>query len=171
MVTNVLNLFPTMICTWFNIHVRVNQGVTLSYMFDGLRNGRCLSTTSLYIGWLSRAAMAELASMEKEGIDGGDGPGGRRDGVVSRLPATPLYNSAVLEDMCMKEHLAALHGLCGKSQAFRDAIVLGKVMPSFVLLYSIEYVYGNGSSSGAAVCFSICDCLWFDLSFFPSFLG
>lgn len=74
--------------------------------------------------------MAELASMENEGIDGGEGPGGKRDGVVSRLPPTPLYNSAVLEDMSMKEHLAALHRLCGKSQAFRDAIVLGKVMAS-----------------------------------------
>ena len=51
----------------------------------------------------------------------------RGEEVVSSLPATPRYNSAVLEDMCIKSHLAALHGLCRDSQAFRDAIILGKV--------------------------------------------
>lgn len=70
-----------------------------------------------------RAALAELADME-----GGDavGGGGGED-LVASLPATPHYNSAILEDMCMKEHLAALHGMCGDSEAFRDAIILGKV--------------------------------------------
>lgn len=53
--------------------------------------------------------------------------GGGGEELVASLPATPHYNSAILEDMCMKEHLAALHGMCGDSEAFRDAIILGKV--------------------------------------------
>lgn len=53
--------------------------------------------------------------------------GGGGEELVSSLPATPHYNNAILEDMCMKEHLAALHGMCGDSEAFRDAIILGKV--------------------------------------------
>lgn len=70
-----------------------------------------------------RAALAELASME--GGDAAGGGGGEE--LVSRLPATPHYNSSILEDLCMKDHLAALHGMCGDSEAFRDAIILGKV--------------------------------------------
>eukprot|EP00752_Nemacystus_decipiens_P010134 g9031.t1 len=71
----------------------------------------------------TRAALAELADME-----GGDAVGGGGgEELVASLPATPHYNSAILEDMCMKEHLAALHGMCGDSEAFRDAIILGKV--------------------------------------------
>ncbi|CAB1097889.1 unnamed protein product [Ectocarpus sp. CCAP 1310/34] len=71
----------------------------------------------------TRAALAELASME-----GGDAVGGGGgEELVSSLSATPHYNSAILEDMCMTEHLAALHGICGDSKAFRDAIILGKV--------------------------------------------
>ncbi|CAN0213761.1 unnamed protein product, partial [Ectocarpus sp. 12 AP-2014] len=71
----------------------------------------------------TRAALAELASME-----GGDAVGGGGgEELVSSLSATPHYNSAILEDMCMTEHLAALHGICGDSEAFRDAIILGKV--------------------------------------------
>lgn len=70
-----------------------------------------------------RAVLAELADME-----GGDAVGaGRGEELVSRLPGTPHYNSAILEDMCMKDHLAALHGICGDSEAFRDAVILGKV--------------------------------------------
>lgn len=70
-----------------------------------------------------RAALAELAGME-----GGDAVGGGGgEELVSSLSATPHYNSAILEDMCMKEHLAALHDMCGDSEAFRDAIILGKV--------------------------------------------
>lgn len=70
-----------------------------------------------------RAALAELADMEGGGAVGG----GAGEELVASLPATPHYNSAILEDMCMKEHLAALHGMCGDSEAFRDAIILGKV--------------------------------------------
>eukprot|EP00903_Cladosiphon_okamuranus_P015535 g14342.t1 len=72
----------------------------------------------------TRAALAQLADME-----GGDavGGGGGGEELVASLPATPHYNSAILEDMCMKEHLAALHDMCGGSDAFRDAIILGKV--------------------------------------------
>lgn len=67
--------------------------------------------------------------LEGGGDTEGDGGGGGAEGeaLVSRLPATPHYNSAILEDMCMKDHLAALHGMCGDSEAFRDAIILGKV--------------------------------------------
>lgn len=53
--------------------------------------------------------------------------GGGGEELVSSLYATPHYNSAILEDMCMTEHLAALHGICGDSEAFRDAVILGKV--------------------------------------------
>lgn len=61
-------------------------------------------------------------------MEGGDAVGGGGgEEIVSSLPATPHYNSAILEDMCMKDHLAALHGICGDSEAFRDAIILGKV--------------------------------------------
>ena len=61
-------------------------------------------------------------------MEGGDAVGGGGgEELVASLPATPHYNSAILEDMCMKEHLAALHGMCGDSDAFRDAIILGKV--------------------------------------------
>lgn len=61
-------------------------------------------------------------------MEGGDAVGGGGgEELVSSLPATPHYNSAILEDMCMKDHLAALHGICGDSDAFRDAIILGKV--------------------------------------------
>lgn len=61
-------------------------------------------------------------------MEGGDAAGGGGgEELVSRLPATPHYNSAILEDLCMKDHLAALHGMCGDSEAFRDAIILGKV--------------------------------------------
>lgn len=70
-----------------------------------------------------RAAIKELASME----GGDEAGGGRGEELVSQLPGTPHYNSALLEDMCMKDHLAALHGICGDSEAFRDAIILGKV--------------------------------------------
>lgn len=49
------------------------------------------------------------------------------EGLVSQLPPTPHYNSAILEDMGMKEHLAALHRVFGDSEAFRDAIIIGKV--------------------------------------------
>ena len=65
-------------------------------------------------------------------MDGGDAVGaGRGEELVSRLPGTPHYNSAILEDMCMKDHLAALHGICGDSEAFRDAVILGKVRFQF----------------------------------------
>lgn len=61
-------------------------------------------------------------------MDVGDAAGGGGgEELVSQLPGTPHYNSAILEDMCMKEHLTALHGICGDSEAFRDAIILGKV--------------------------------------------
>jgi len=70
-----------------------------------------------------RGALAGLAS--RGGGDAVGGGGGEE--IVSALPATPHYNSAILEDMCMKDHLAALHGICGDSEAFRDAIILGKV--------------------------------------------
>lgn len=123
---------------------------------DSLTNWPSLSC--LCIGCLSRAAMAELTGMEKEGVDGGEGPGRKRDMVVSRLPATPLYNSAVLEDMCMREHLASLHRLCRKSPAFRDAIILGKVMPSLSIAMWYLCVHRKVSSRGAAVFFlSMCD--------------
>lgn len=62
--------------------------------------------------------------MEEEGKSGGKAG----QNLVSQLPATPHYNNAILEDMCMKEHLEALHAICGDSEAFRDAIILGKVL-------------------------------------------
>lgn len=92
-----------------------------------MARGTCLELHGM-IRWMRvvsahRAALAELASME-----GGDAVGGGGgEEIVSSLPATPHYNSAILEDMCMKDHLAALHGICGDSEAFRDAIILGKV--------------------------------------------
>lgn len=74
-------------------------------------------------------------------MEGGDAVGGEGgEKLVASLPATPHYNSAILEDMCMKEHLAALHGMCGDSDAFRDAIILGKVCYFRVtqLLYTVN---------------------------------
>lgn len=70
-------------------------------------------------------------------MDGGGAVGGGGgEELVSSLAATPHYNSVILEDMCMKEHLAALHGICGDSEAFRDAIILGKVCcRSFVFIF------------------------------------
>lgn len=82
-----------------------------------------------------RAALAEIA-----GMDGGDAVGGGGgEELVSSLAATPHYNSAILEDMCMKEHLAALHGICGDSEAFRDAIILGKVGHQYVLRFVAKH--------------------------------
>eukprot|EP00904_Undaria_pinnatifida_P007744 jgi/Undpi1/409/HiC_scaffold_1.g00405.m1 len=71
----------------------------------------------------TRTVLKQLAGME----DGDAVGAGRGEELVSRLPGTPHYNSAILEDMCLKDHLAALHGICGDSEAFRDAVVLGKV--------------------------------------------
>lgn len=62
--------------------------------------------------------------LESAGTDGGK----EGEGLVSNLPPTPNYNSAILEDACMKEHLTALHGVCADSEAFRDAVILGKVV-------------------------------------------
>lgn len=69
-------------------------------------------------------------------MDGGDAVGGGGgEELVSSLSATPHYNSAILEDMCMKDHLAALHGICGDSEAFRDAIILGKACYYYMLFF------------------------------------
>eukprot|EP00953_Heterococcus_sp_UTEX-ZZ885_P004313 2836-Heterococcus_DN1.PRE.1 len=43
------------------------------------------------------------------------------------LPPTPHYNSAILEDMSYKRHLAALHTAVSESDALRDAIMLAKI--------------------------------------------
>ncbi|KAG5179919.1 Nrap protein-domain-containing protein [Tribonema minus] len=42
-------------------------------------------------------------------------------------PPTPCYNAAVLEDMAMARHLAALHAASAASPGLRDAIMLAKV--------------------------------------------
>lgn len=74
-------------------------------------------------------------------MDSGDAVGGGGgEELVSSLAATPHYNSVILEDMCMKEHLAALHGICGDSEAFRDAIILGKACYQCLDVYSVVEV-------------------------------
>lgn len=76
---------------------------------------------------------AEFEGTDKE-------KGEAEEALLSLLPPTPHYNSAILEDMCMRKHVTALHGICGASEAFRDAIILGKV---HFYIISVERRYRN----------------------------
>lgn len=92
-----------------------------------------------------------------------DTDGGKEgEGLVSQLPPTPHYNSAILEDVCMKEHLAALHGVCADSEAFRDAVILGKVSWSFSSSRKTIVVFSGFFSFclDSQCCIDIFKCPW-----------